>query len=609
MLMERDLSWHSNGRPILMGLTPQPIGEQRVEQSSLDQVTARRPRPLRPKPLTERFEARKTQPWAALVDRVLRSDRARIDRFVSWTVFLGSLVFILLKAPGLDYFLTSRDHGYQLSIGTQVLMGKVPGIDVIITYGPMAMYTSAIGLWASDSLIGETILCAAGYSLCLLLIYRLVAAYSSRTAGLVAAGFGLLLLSRFYKWYVWLIPLATLWVLHRYLSSPAQRRWRWVVSSGFVLGLGWLYRLDMGTLGLSASIAFFCWLEACHPSRNIVRALRTVVVLLAAFSVLPLAWFGYLAIKLGPDAPFDFVRKTITAASGIVSGMSQPLPSDPIVILAYVLVPATLLLGAGISLCRERVGRADPRSRFLLAVALVGLSVLHQAMHRKGPVHLLQVLSPSLICAFVISAVFKQRFIESSLSKTRKWAYGSVGVVYFLLLVVVGVGLSQWGRQDLVELSFWPAHRYLDLARPLAAPDRFPAVKMVQTIREQTRSTDSILVFPVDCQLYAIAGRRMSGRLSAYLEGFFDDPRYHSENLAAIFKEMPKLVVLPSDRKTPSPGDVWVELQKKGRRAHHYVERFVRERYRQVIYDDGESMVLGREGLSPSLIVDLEAAR
>ena len=135
-------------------------------------------------------------------------------------------------------------------------MGKVPGVDVIISYGPMAMYTSSVGLWASGSLIGETVFCAAGYSVCLLLIYRLVAAYSSRTAGIVGAGFGLLLLSRFYKWYVWLIPLATLWALHRYLSSPPRQRWRWVVICGLVLGLSWLYRLDMGTTGLAASMTF-----------------------------------------------------------------------------------------------------------------------------------------------------------------------------------------------------------------------------------------------------------------------------------------------------------------------------------------------------------------
>ena len=122
---------------------------------------------------------------------VLHPAGARIDQAVSWAVLLGFFLLMLLKAPGLDYFLTSRDHGYQLCIATQILLGKVPGIDVITAYGPMAMYTSALGLKLSDSLIGETILCASGYSLCLFLIYWLVKNHSTICLGLVAAGRGI----------------------------------------------------------------------------------------------------------------------------------------------------------------------------------------------------------------------------------------------------------------------------------------------------------------------------------------------------------------------------------------------------------------------------------
>lgn len=59
-------------------------------------------------------------------------------------VFLGFLVLLLMKAPGPGFYMGSRDHGSQLCIGTQVLLGKVPGIDLPIAYGPMVMYTSAL---------------------------------------------------------------------------------------------------------------------------------------------------------------------------------------------------------------------------------------------------------------------------------------------------------------------------------------------------------------------------------------------------------------------------------------------------------------------------------
>jgi hypothetical protein len=575
-----------------MGASSESISELSTERPA--QVRARRPG--RPKPPTASMADGDSRPERALSEWRIHSGPVRSDRFTSLTVFLSALVLLLWTAPGLDYFLTSRDHGYQLSIGTQILKGRIPGIDVMITYGPMAMYTSAVGLWASGSLIGEMLLCAVGYALCVSLIYRLVAAYSSRTTGLVAAGFGVLLLSRFYKWYVWLIPLATLWVLHRYLSSPARQRWRWLVCCGFVLGLSWLYRLDMGTMELAATILFMVLLESGRPPRLNAQAFRTLGTLLAAFSVLPLTWFGFLAIKVGGAAPWVFLKNTIIGAFTVAKGMSQPLPSDAVVILGYVLVPAVLLVGACMSLYRERAGHADSRSRFLLAASLIGMSVFHQAMHRKGPIHLLQIVPPSLICAFLIFATFRQRFSEPFPSKTSKWAYGLTGLVCFLLLAVDGVGLAPWGRQDLVSLSSWPAKRYWDLAHPLDAPERFPAVKLVQRIREQTSSTDSILILPFDCQLYTFADRRFSGRLSAYIPGFFADPQFHSQNLAAIVEDMPELVILPSDKKKPPPGEAWADLEKQSRVAHHYLEDFVRERYRHVVYDDGEMLVLRREG-------------
>ena len=147
--------------------------------------------------------------------------------------------------------------------------GKGPGRRYrICAYGPMPMYTSALGLWVSQSLIGETLICASAYALCLFLIYRLVGIYSSKTIGLAAAGFGFVLMSRFYKWYVWLIPLATLWALHRYLSAPIERRPRWIVGTGLVGGLCWLFRPDMGTMLFIADLVFLTVIETCSRPRG-----------------------------------------------------------------------------------------------------------------------------------------------------------------------------------------------------------------------------------------------------------------------------------------------------------------------------------------------------
>ena len=251
------------------------------------------------------------------------ADRARrsFDVMIGTAVFLSVLLLFLLKAPSLEFFMSSRDHGYQLSIGTQVLKGKVPGIDVIIAYGPLVMYTSALGLWITHSLIGETILCSTGYALSVFLLYHLVSRYASKWLGLVAAGFGLLLQARFYKWYLWLIPMAILWMSHRYLNSPPTRRWRWIIAGGCILGIGWLFRPDFGTTNLMACLVFLGLVEASEPPRGPVRVLRALGLFFASFSIFPLAWLGYVVARCGIFAPLTYFGNTVQAALSIASAM------------------------------------------------------------------------------------------------------------------------------------------------------------------------------------------------------------------------------------------------------------------------------------------------
>jgi hypothetical protein len=487
-------------------------------------------------------------------------------------VLLGFFLVIILKAPGLEYFLTSRDHGYQLCIATQILMGKVPGIDIITAYGPMAMYTSALGLKLSGSLIGEMTLCALGYAVGLFLIYWLVKTHSTRTIGLMAAGAAFLIQARFYKWYVWLIPLGTLWALHHYATDSIPHRRRSAIVTGLVLGLSWLYRLDIGTLEFVTSLVFISIIELGRPTRRYDQCIRTLVLVTVSFSILPLCWFGYLAIVIGAHAPLVFLRTTLEGALTVSQGMAQSLPPIRVLVLAYILVLSTLLLASGIGFAREWAGRADGRSRFLLAAALTGLGVFHQAIHRMDPPHLLQVIPPAIVCAFVLLAMYLNRIAANTPRKLGELALVTSGLVYFLVVGYVGAGLMQWGRQDLIGLSSWSAGRYVDLAHPLDSADRFPFVKAIRAIREKTDPAEPILVFPLDCQFYALAQRKLSGRLHAYYAGVFDAPLHQSASLQAIRKEMPSLVVLSSDRNQPPDGSISDVFALRSRAAHQYLE-------------------------------------
>ena len=96
---------------------------------------------------------------------------------------------------------------------------KIPGVDMLTHYGPLVFYSSALWYWLSGSLLGETIACAIGYALCLAVIYAVVSRHVSAFAGVLAASAGYLLEARFYKWYIWLFPVATIWLLDRIVGT------------------------------------------------------------------------------------------------------------------------------------------------------------------------------------------------------------------------------------------------------------------------------------------------------------------------------------------------------------------------------------------------------
>jgi hypothetical protein len=519
--------------------------------------------------------------------------RKSVEVIFGALVFLGFLLLFLAKAPGLAFFMTSSDHGYQLSIGTQILLGKVPGVDVVIAYGPLVMYTSALGLWLTNSLIGETIICSTGYALSLFLLYYLVSRYASKFSGFAAAGFGLLLHARFYKWYIWLIPLAILWVWHRYLSCAPARRGRWVLVGGTVLGISWLYRPDFGMSEFVACLVFLGLIEASEPSRAVSRVLRAPGLLFLGFSVFPIVWLGYLVARIGPLAPMTYLETTVQATLAISKGMSMPCPAIRSVIVAFWLIPATYALSIIVVWHRWWAGRLEARSWFLLASALVGAGSLHQAMHRMDPGHLLQVVPAAIICASLIAFDVLGYAQGRHLPERAKPWIRIAGVGYVTLLIVIGLKLSRWGQSDLEPFSAWPLERYSSLADPLGQSDHDPRVAALAAVRKQTEPWEPILVFPLDPQFYALAQRRISGRLHAYYAGVLDSPRSRADNLRAIKADPPKLVIVPTDFDT-DPEKTDDGLVREGRRAHEYLERFIRRHYPRVVLKEGGIMVLGR---------------
>ena len=58
-------------------------------------------------------------------------------RWPWWIVFAACFVWLMLKAPTLEAYLSNTDHGGQLCFGRQILPGKTPGIDLCMHYGAL----------------------------------------------------------------------------------------------------------------------------------------------------------------------------------------------------------------------------------------------------------------------------------------------------------------------------------------------------------------------------------------------------------------------------------------------------------------------------------------
>ena len=362
---------------------------------------------------------------------------------------------------------------------------------------------------------------------------------------------------------------------------------------GVTLGVCWLYRPDFGTSEFLGSLIILGLIEAADPGRSLARLLQAGGLLAGGFAIAPLAWLGYLALRIGPLAPLDYLETTIQATVAVSGAMSQPPPAIRSVLLAYWLIPASYLFGFFAVVRRIWTGGTDTRSWFLLASSMIGMGCLHQALHRMDPGHLLQVLTPAIVCGSLIASwlLCNPGYLGVA-GRAERYARVA-GVVYATLLVLIGCKLSRWGQCDLDAFSFRPLERYSRLAGPLAHSDGDPRLSVLSSIMEQTKPWEPILAFPLDSQFYALTQRRMSGRLHAYYAGVFDSLRWREGNLEAIQAEMPKLVIVPADFDT-EPGEIDDNLVCDSRRAHAYLERFIRQNYPRVVLCDGGIMVLSR---------------
>jgi hypothetical protein len=355
--------------------------------------------------------------------------RRRADGAVgTWVGIAAILVTVAIPLRGLYRFTGgTMEEGFMLLFPELLKDGKVPNVDFLHLYGPASLHVLA-GWY---ELFGNSLAAERTFGLLqhLGIIFGLFAL--ARPWGRLAATFvgGL---SVFYiltpiglTAMAWNGALALLlWAavfavrgLHRETG-----RIRWFAVAGVLAGLALAYRPDVAiAIGL-----LFGWLLVRH------REMRTPVLLGAAVGLLPM-WYHLLVAGIGPSFEGMFVDPVFRLRAGrelprppswghidgALQAIAEEIPpwwrvphlgvSQALFLWFFAMLAWTAALLAIAIVLRRRPGGRTMRSTVLLAVALVSVGVLPQALQRPDSTHLTWVTCISFPFAIVVVAELVRR--------------------------------------------------------------------------------------------------------------------------------------------------------------------------------------------------------
>lgn len=419
---------------------------------------------------------------------------------VAWAI--TAFAFFLWRAPGYDFFAFTMevDHTYQVTLGQQMFLGGVAGIDYYTQYGPAIGWVSAIN-WSTGHVWLSSVI-----SWCLFLAtsYGLLWWWVARDGGFWRKACVLLPAFFFYpfyaKYYFVFFPALFLVLLgdgEGYTRGPT-RRWRWI-SAGVVAGVAGLFRLELGlALGVAGSV-FLGWNDV--RGGRAPRALGGFLV--GAGSVVGSSCLGLIILArsfTGLVDFWDFQRAAIVGKVIALSnrGVGFGWPTNQVNAGGWLLVLTALLyLAFSVAgMLPNWRAKLPPR---VWAAALVGAALLPQALHRIDVIHLRQVILPA--CA-AVAALILARW-DSAPSHAR-------------LISALSAVIS-------LHFGFWTSHNYLgwteSVPRKLASlyaesgAGALPSsvTGLTRAIRETVSPDATILVPSLDVGFYSMTRRRWAG--------------------------------------------------------------------------------------------------
>ena len=454
-------------------------------------------------------------------------------------IFLFILTALALDLANPLFDKPSRDGGFFLYAGSQILNGKIPYLDFWDNKGPAIFYINAIGLglgggsrwgvWAVE------FFCIFGT---LLILYRAL----SKRWGLGAALFGVALAGlglrvtlgygNYTEEYALLFNAAGLYIFLSMADAEQERNYWEYFWIGVLFGLSFVFRANNigGLFGVLAAVFLFDIFK-----RNVVDALKTALVTLAGFAFPLLLWTGYFAL-LGGAAEMIYGSITFNFSYSAAKdrgwldlfggfgryGMSW---YGWLTLLAW----GVLALRALNNFVKKKISAFEI---FLLVWFPIEILLSNLSGRNFTHYYISWTLAVAVYCAFLFAEVWRVAFKASSL---QGWNDGSVVFASAALIVVLFVvspstGL-RYGKTISQLLNHAGAMEYVD---PLSA-----------YIRENTRSDDFVLTWYPERGINFVAGRTSPVKYTNY-PLFIDDSlteEIESTYIAGLTTNPPELIL------------------------------------------------------------------
>lgn len=466
-------------------------------------------------------------------------------------VFVVMLVYLLLRVPSPQFFLESDDQGYQMALGMAVATGRFPGFDFVSQYGPFVAFSSWLAYAMSGNVVGEIVVCAAGYAAAIALVYRYVARHVGIIAGVACSIALLVLFSRYYKWYYWLLPLVVLVLSDTYakVRSSGSAPWRILAGWGALVGVSGLFRYDLLIEGLVFGSCVIAAVELTPRDRlkpNLKATIRQIAAFAAACIAPPLLYSLLILVFRGWHQLVLVLYSVVDGAVDTVEyyGVApfQIVRTGPVGLL-QILIPFVYVTAVLISLARMCDSKTKPWHREeafpLFCAALMGLGLFPQALHRADDSHLLQVIPPLIITLALLCSVA----LNAGIQGAKRFFIWSGLVIFFFIMLMLGTRVTNdLGPVARNPLTLWPGLAGM----PESAADQHPVADMAAAIKRLTPpdSTVFIVLPQTRMPMLFFAQRHQPGLFPTYEPGMFSGPLWVKENVARLEKSPPDYIVL-----------------------------------------------------------------